>query len=149
MGMALLGAFLVYGTLEPGAIVAAQGARTRCAAGASSRSRSASLLFFTAAIAETKRTPFDIPEGEPEIIGYFVEYSGMRFGMFFLAEFIEIVFIAAIMVDACSSAAGSCRASTPTASSAAAAAAARRWSCCSRRSRVGRQGRSSSAGSSC
>ena len=55
------------------------------------------LLFFTAAIAETKRAPFDIPEGEPEIIGYFVEYSGIRWGMFFLAEFIEIVFISAVI----------------------------------------------------
>jgi NADH-quinone oxidoreductase subunit H len=55
------------------------------------------LLFFTAAIAETKRAPFDIPEGEPEIIGYFVEYSGMRWGIFFLAEFIEIVFISAVV----------------------------------------------------
>ena len=63
------------------------------------------VLFFTAAIAETKRAPFDIPEGEPEIIGYFVEYSGMRWGMFFLAEFIEIVFSSAIMTR-CSSAAG-------------------------------------------
>jgi NADH-quinone oxidoreductase subunit H len=51
----------------------------------------------TAAIAETKRAPFDIPEGEPEIIGYFVEYSGIRWGMFFLAEFIEIVFISAVI----------------------------------------------------
>jgi NADH-quinone oxidoreductase subunit H len=56
------------------------------------------LLFLTAAIAETKRTPFDIPEGEPEIIGYFVEYSGLRFGMFFLGEFLEIVFSSAIMI---------------------------------------------------
>jgi len=55
------------------------------------------VLFFTAAIAETKRAPFDIPEGEPEIIGYFVEYSGMRWGIFFLAEFIEVVFIAAVV----------------------------------------------------
>jgi NADH-quinone oxidoreductase subunit H len=57
------------------------------------------LLFFTAAIAETKRAPFDIPEGEPEIIGYFVEYSGIRWGMFFLAEFIEIVFISAVIAS--------------------------------------------------
>ena len=56
------------------------------------------MLFLTAAIAETKRTPFDIPEGEPEIIGYFVEYSGLRFGMFFLGEFIEIVFSSALMI---------------------------------------------------
>jgi NADH-quinone oxidoreductase subunit H len=57
------------------------------------------VLFFTAAIAETKRAPFDIPEGEPEIIGYFVEYSGMRWGIFFLAEFIEVVFIAAVVTS--------------------------------------------------
>jgi NADH-quinone oxidoreductase subunit H len=57
------------------------------------------VLFLTAAIAETKRTPFDIPEGEPEIIGYFVEYSGMRFGLFFLGEFLEIVTSSAIMVS--------------------------------------------------
>ena len=56
------------------------------------------MLFLTAAIAETKRTPFDIPEGEPEIIGYFVEYSGLRFGMFFLGEFLEIVVSSAIMI---------------------------------------------------
>jgi len=56
------------------------------------------LLFLTAAIAESKRTPFDIPEGESEIVGYFVEYSGMRFGMFFLGEFVEIITSSAIMV---------------------------------------------------
>ena len=38
------------------------------------------ILFLTAGIAETKRIPFDLPEGESEIIGYFVEYSGMKFG---------------------------------------------------------------------
>lgn len=101
MGISLMGAFLVTGTLEPGAI-ASVGAST-------SMSGSNPLnwlwlwqpvglvLFFTAAIAETKRAPFDIPEGEPEIIGYFVEYSGLRWGLFFLAEFIEIVFIAAVI----------------------------------------------------
>jgi len=43
------------------------------------------------------KTPFDLPEGEPELIGYFVEYSGMRFGIFFLAEFIETIFLAGIV----------------------------------------------------
>jgi NADH-quinone oxidoreductase subunit H len=95
MGMAILGAFLVYGTLEPGAIVLAQGPNP-LHWGVVTQPLGA-LLFFTAAIAETKRTPFDTPEGESEVIGYFVEYSGMRFGMFFLAEFIEIVFLSAIM----------------------------------------------------
>ena len=103
MGLSLMGAFLVCGTLEPGAIVA-HGATT-----ALSPSNPANwlwlwqpvglVLFFTAAIAETKRAPFDIPEGEPEIIGYFVEYSGMRWGIFFLAEFIEIVFISAVVAS--------------------------------------------------
>ncbi|MDX2091158.1 MAG: complex I subunit 1 family protein [Kofleriaceae bacterium] len=101
MGLALMGAFLVTGSLEPGYITAH---------GASSSMSGSNplnwlwlwqpvglLLFFTAAIAETKRAPFDIPEGEPEIIGYFVEYSGMRWGIFFLAEFIEIVFISAVV----------------------------------------------------
>ncbi|HEY4716889.1 MAG TPA: NADH-quinone oxidoreductase subunit NuoH [bacterium] len=54
------------------------------------------ILFMVAAIAENKRTPFDLPEGESEIIGYFLEYSGMRFAMFMFSEFAEIVLIASI-----------------------------------------------------
>jgi NADH-quinone oxidoreductase subunit H len=54
------------------------------------------LCFFAAAFAETKRAPFDMPEGESEIIGYFVEYSGMKFGMFMISEFAEVVILAAI-----------------------------------------------------
>jgi NADH-quinone oxidoreductase subunit H len=55
-------------------------------------------LMFRAAIrADNKRPPFDIPEGESEIIaGYHLEYSGMRFGLFFMSEFIEIIIIAAL-----------------------------------------------------
>ena len=50
------------------------------------------ILFFTASIAETKRIPFDVPEGESELAaGYFTEYSGMKFGMFMMGEYIEIV----------------------------------------------------------
>jgi NADH-quinone oxidoreductase subunit H len=56
------------------------------------------LMFLTAAIAENKRIPFDNPEAESEIVaGYFTEYSGLKFGMFFMAEFIEMVTIAAIV----------------------------------------------------
>jgi NADH-quinone oxidoreductase subunit H len=103
MGMAVMGSFLVFGSLEPGAIVAQQ----EVIFDWSNLSHSwgiftqplGFILFLTAAIAETKRTPFDIPEGEPEIIGYFVEYSGMRFGMFFLGEFLEIVTSSAIMIS--------------------------------------------------
>ena len=52
------------------------------------------VLFLTAGIAATKRIPFDTPEGESEIIGYFVEYSGMKFGMFAMADFLETVVVA-------------------------------------------------------
>jgi NADH-quinone oxidoreductase subunit H len=55
------------------------------------------LLFFAAAFAETKRAPFDAPEGESEVVGYFVEYSGMRFGMFMISEFVEIVVLSGIV----------------------------------------------------
>src|SRR5919198_2473763 len=54
------------------------------------------LVFFTSAFAETKRAPFDLPEGESEIVGYFVEYPGMKFGMMMLAEFIEVVVLSGI-----------------------------------------------------
>ncbi len=94
MGLAIMGMFLVTGTLEPGGIVAWQ---TQHTWGILAQPL-AFLLFFTAAIAETKRAPFDLPEGEPEIVGYFVEYSGLRFGMFFLGEFIEVVFVGAVVV---------------------------------------------------
>ncbi|AEI66168.1 putative NADH dehydrogenase I subunit H [Corallococcus macrosporus] len=54
------------------------------------------LLFFAASFAETKRAPFDLPEGESEIIGYFVEYSGMKFGLFMISEFVEVVVLAGV-----------------------------------------------------
>lgn len=95
MGLAILGAFLVYGTLEPQAMVYAQGPNP--IDWGIVKQPLGCILFFTAAMAETKRAPFDIPEGENEVIGYFVEYSGMRFGIFFLAEFIEVIFLSAII----------------------------------------------------
>jgi NADH-quinone oxidoreductase subunit H len=55
------------------------------------------LIFFTSGFAETKRAPFDLPEGESEIVGYFIEYSGMKFGMMFLAEFLEIAVFAGVI----------------------------------------------------
>jgi NADH-quinone oxidoreductase subunit H len=96
MGATVIGLIMVYGTLEMQQINLAQGELlwgwlplwgiviqpVGC------------ILFMTAAMAETKRVPFDVPEGESEIIGYFVEYSGMRFGMFFLTDFIETVLAA-------------------------------------------------------
>lgn len=98
MGMAIMAMFLLYGTLEPGAMVRAQGDWPWQWGIFGVPQVIAFVLFLTAAIAEAKRTPFDIPEGESEIVGYFVEYSGMRFGMFYLGEFIEIITSSAIIV---------------------------------------------------
>jgi len=56
------------------------------------------LIFLTAGIAETKRIPFDAPEGESEIVGYFIEYSSMGFGMYFLTDFLETILIACLTV---------------------------------------------------
>ena len=57
------------------------------------------VTFFIAGIAETHRLPFDIPESESEIIaGFHSEYSGMKFGMFFVGEYIGIILISAITV---------------------------------------------------
>jgi NADH-quinone oxidoreductase subunit H len=56
------------------------------------------VMFLTAIMAENKRPPFDMPEGESEIIaGYHLEYSGMRFGLFFMSEFIQVVVIAGLI----------------------------------------------------
>jgi len=98
MGMAVMAMFLVYGTLEPGAMVNAQGDWPWQWGIVGVPQAIAFVLFLTAAVAEAKRTPFDIPEGESEIVGYFVEYSGMRFGMFYLGEFVEIITSSAIVV---------------------------------------------------
>lgn len=55
------------------------------------------ILFFISALAETGRTPFDLLEAESEIVaGPYIEYSGMKFGMFFLAEFISTLFMSAL-----------------------------------------------------
>ena len=55
------------------------------------------ILFLTAGAAVTKRTPFDIPEGESEIVGYHVEYSGMKFGMFMMTDFFESIVISGLV----------------------------------------------------
>lgn len=54
------------------------------------------LLFLTSAFAETNRNPFDLPEGESEIIGYHVEYSSMKFALFYMAEYANMVVSSAI-----------------------------------------------------
>ena len=56
------------------------------------------ILFLTCIMAENKRPPFDAPEGESELVaGYHMEYSGMRFGLFYTAEFLEVPVIGAIV----------------------------------------------------
>jgi NADH-quinone oxidoreductase subunit H len=55
------------------------------------------LIFMVAGFAETNRAPFDLPEGDAEIVGgYNTEFGGMRFGSFFMAEYMEILIISAI-----------------------------------------------------
>lgn len=58
----------------------------------------ACIIFFVSSVAEMKRIPFDIPEAEHELIaGYHTEYSGMRFGLFFLGEYVTMVTLGALM----------------------------------------------------
>jgi len=57
------------------------------------------LVFFISALAESEQTPFDLLEAESELIaGFHIEYSGMKFAMFFLAQFLNAFFLGSIMV---------------------------------------------------
>ena len=95
MGLSLVGLFLVYGGVRLNAMVEWQGENTW----GIFVQPFAFFLFLAALVAETKRTPFDQPEGESEIVaGYFVEYSGMKFGMFFMGEYIELFISSALLV---------------------------------------------------
>ena len=101
IGASLMGVVMVYGSLNMQDIPRAQGQPllpqffgSWIPAWGILTQPLAFVIFLTAGIAATKRIPFDMPEGESEIIGYFVEYSGMKFGMFAMADFLETVVIA-------------------------------------------------------
>ncbi len=102
LGLTLIGILMVYQSVRLDEIVLAQG---ELLFGFIPKwgivtQPLAFLLFFTAAMAETKRTPFDLPESESELVaGYFLEYSGMKFGMFFMGEFAELVVVAGLITS--------------------------------------------------
>lgn len=95
LGLTLVGAFMIYDTLRLEEMVRWQAHNLW----GIFVQPFAFILYLTAAIAETKRVPFDVPEGESELVGgYFTEYSGMKFGMFMMSEFIEMIVLGAIAV---------------------------------------------------
>jgi NADH-quinone oxidoreductase subunit H len=98
LGIAIIGVVMVFGTLDLQELVRAQGQTIGgwIPLWGIVVQPLAFFIFVTAALAETKRVPFDLPEGESEIIGYFVEYSGMKFGMFFLTDFLETIMVACL-----------------------------------------------------
>jgi len=95
MGLSVVGVIMIAGTVELDAIVKMQ-----------SEWHWNMLLtpigfitFLVASFAETNRLPFDLPEAEPELVGgYHTEYSGMKFGAFFLAEYANMITSAAVIV---------------------------------------------------
>ena len=94
MGLALLGAVIMAGSLSLTHIVHAQGDLWNIAP-----QFVGFLVFMLAAVAETNRAPFDLPEADAELVqGYQTEYGGMRFGSYLLAEYLELFAVCAIAV---------------------------------------------------
>jgi NADH-quinone oxidoreductase subunit H len=94
MGLSLVGAFMTYGSVRFSDMVRWQSDN----AWGIFVQPFAFFLFLAASIAENKRVPFDAPEGESEIVaGYFLEYSGMKFGMFMLGEYMELAISSAVL----------------------------------------------------
>jgi len=98
IGASIIGVVMVYGSLNLMEIARAQGALLWgwLPKWGIVTQPLAFILFLTAGIAATKRVPFDTPEGESEIIGYFVEYSGMKFGMFLMTDMVETTVLAGL-----------------------------------------------------
>jgi NADH-quinone oxidoreductase subunit H len=93
LGLALVGVVLVSGSLSVSDIVAQQARSVPFVI----LQPLGFVLYFTAAIAETNRAPFDLPEAEQELVaGYSTEYSGFRFGMYYIAEYVNLLTVSAI-----------------------------------------------------
>jgi NADH-quinone oxidoreductase subunit H len=94
MGLSLMGVVMLSGSFNLGEIVNAQKGLWFIVT-----QPVGFVVFLIAGIAETHRLPFDIPEAESELIaGYHAEYSGMKFGMFFIGEYLGITLISAMIV---------------------------------------------------
>jgi NADH-quinone oxidoreductase subunit H len=93
MGMSLMGVVMIADSFNITEIVEAQKGMWFCIP-----QFLGFIVFFIAGIAETRRLPFDLPEAENELVaGYHSEYSGMKFGMFFVGEYIGITLISALI----------------------------------------------------
>ncbi len=100
MGLSLAGVIMIYGTLDLNEMVRQQGYLLGdwLPMWGIVVQPLAFFLFFLAGMAETKRAPFDLPEGESEIVaGYITEYSSMKFAVMQLGEYAATVFIAALI----------------------------------------------------
>lgn len=90
MGLAVVSVVLIAGTLNLTAIVDDQMGGWAILGWNVFRNPIGAIIFIVTAFAETNRAPFDLPEAEQELVGgYHTEYSGMKFGMFFLAEYVN------------------------------------------------------------
>jgi len=93
MGLSLMGVVLLAGSFSLTAIVEAQRELWFVVP-----QFLGFILFLIAGLAETRRTPFDLPEAESELVaGYHSEYSGMKFGMFFVGEYLGVTLISALI----------------------------------------------------
>ena len=94
MGLSFVGVFLFAGTMSTSGIVAGQ---TSLWFGL--MLLPSLLIYVTAMVGETNRAPFDLPEAESELVGGFhTEYSTMKFALFFLAEYINMITVSAVVV---------------------------------------------------
>jgi NADH-quinone oxidoreductase subunit H len=100
LGLSLIGVFMVFQTVQLNEIVRGQGGLLFgfLPMWGVFVQPLGFILFLVAAFAETNRNPFDLPEGESEIVaGYHVEYSGMRFALFYMGEYAAIVLSSAMI----------------------------------------------------